>query len=297
MGSFYWAKIFIEMLDDPKVARLSDRLWRRFVECILLAKELDAGGELPPIADMAWRLRTDDATLAGELAQLATLDLMAAGEVWTVTNFTKRQGAVTDAERMRNMRVRKMQRTYYEPSDEPVTNRNAEKEIDKEKEAEEDARARAAAAAAIPDNSEIASVFTAYQDNIGNLTPHISEQIGSAIDELSPAWVLAAIKLAVERNKRSWRYIAGILKSWEAQGHMDHPDQPATGNGSASAADAAWQRVLSQIKGGRWTLPLDGPELATVQRMGGWPALKNSLERDIPFIMQRFIKEYGHGAH
>jgi len=168
----------------------------------------------------------------------------------------------------------------------PVKLLDPNKPIEQKKEEE--------AAAAKKEDAEVGAVFTAFQENISQLTAHLSDVIGAAIDDYSPAWVLAAIKLAVERNKRSWKYIDGILKSWQAQGHMDHPQTQPAGNGSG---DEAWQRVLQQIHGGTWTLSKSGPELDAVNRIGGWPRLRDSLDRDIPFIRQEFLREYGHGRH
>ena len=37
MPSKYWIKLYHEVLDDPKMARLPDRLYRRCIEVFLLA--------------------------------------------------------------------------------------------------------------------------------------------------------------------------------------------------------------------------------------------------------------------
>ncbi len=146
------------------------------------------------------------------------------------------------------------------------------------------------AAAAAPKENESGPVYEAYQNNIGNLTVHLSDVIGSAIEEFSASWVLDAIKLAAEREKRNWRYIDGILKNWQREGRGGQP----AGNGNG---EAAWQRVMEQIQAGHWTLSKDGPELDAVKRIGGWPRLRDSLDRDIPFIRQEFLREYAHGRH
>lgn len=150
-----------------------------------------------------------------------------------------------------------------------------------------------AAAAAPPD--ETGAVFDAYQNNIGQLTAHLSDVIGSAIDDYSASWVLDAIKVAAEREKRSWRYILGILRSWQREGRGE-PGQPQqNGNGSG---EAAWERVWAQVQGGKWTLPMDGPESAAVMRMdGGWPRLLGSQTRETPFLKREFLQEYYRGKH
>ncbi|MGQ9675759.1 MAG: DnaD domain-containing protein [Chloroflexota bacterium] len=64
-------------------------------------------------------------------------------------------------------------------------------------------------------------VFTLYEQNIGLLTPLIAEQLQEA-EQLYPAeWVEEAFRLAVEYNKRSWRYIRSILERWAQEGRRD----------------------------------------------------------------------------
>jgi len=71
MPSFSWAKLWIDTLDDHKMGQLPDHLWRRFFELVLLAKERDDSGNLPPVPAMAWRLRTSPEDLLEDLEQLA----------------------------------------------------------------------------------------------------------------------------------------------------------------------------------------------------------------------------------
>ena len=93
MSSYYWAKVWIEILDDMKMCRLPDRLWRRTIELVLIAKEQrEQDGYLPSLEDMAWRLRTNAELLEAELTDLARVGIvenLVGG--WHVTNFTKRQ--------------------------------------------------------------------------------------------------------------------------------------------------------------------------------------------------------------
>lgn len=154
MASNYWAKLWIETLDDPKVARLPDSSWRRFFECILLAKELDEGGYLPSIADIAWRLRKDETSVNDDMSRLALAGLVEIADDgrWFVTNFDKRQSKMSDAERQRryrennapsrlnDVRITKHNTNRYAK----VTNRNTETETEKETETEvESGRSRA----------------------------------------------------------------------------------------------------------------------------------------------------------
>ena len=137
--SYEWIKFYIETLDDPKMGRLPDNLWRRFFECCLLAGDLagsrDLGGRLPSLSDISWRLRIDEEILRSEFDQLVRVGLVdysstnPVDEFWYVVNYVKRQSTMTAKERMRRKRARD-KRSGVTPqlrdSYEPVTPRNIE---------------------------------------------------------------------------------------------------------------------------------------------------------------------------
>ena len=112
--SYHWLKLWIEILDDWKVAPLPDRLWRRFVECCLIAKKLDDGGYLESIEKMAFILRISPDALEADLIALerATRAKDKPGIIqcidgrWLVTNLEKRQSRMSPAERKRKQRER-----------------------------------------------------------------------------------------------------------------------------------------------------------------------------------------------
>jgi len=85
-----WIKLYLEIMDDPKMGRLSDHLWRRTIELFLLAGENDADGLLPSVEDMAWRLRTAVDELTTDLQALKTI-VEPTSEGWLVTKFKDRQ--------------------------------------------------------------------------------------------------------------------------------------------------------------------------------------------------------------
>jgi len=85
-----WIKLYLEIMDDPKMGRLSDHLWRRTIELFLLAGENDADGLLPSVEDMAWRLRAAADELTADLQSLkGIVELTSDG--WLVTKFKDRQ--------------------------------------------------------------------------------------------------------------------------------------------------------------------------------------------------------------
>lgn len=62
------------------------------------------------------------------------------------------------------------------------------------------------------------NIFTLYEENIGNITPLIAEDLKEAEERYPPEWVREAVKEAVLANKRSWRYVSSILRRWETEG-------------------------------------------------------------------------------
>ena len=114
MASTYWIKLYHEVLHDPKMGRLPDNLWRRFIELCLVAGEYDQDGELPSLDDIAWTLRMDGEQLASEMDELSNHFLVHFdGDGWVVTNFSKRQAPVSGKERVRRFRERQRKEQYH----------------------------------------------------------------------------------------------------------------------------------------------------------------------------------------
>ena len=116
MATKYYIKLFHEVLDDPKMCRLVDRLYRRTIELFLIAGDFggeDKSGSLPPIYDMAWRLRLTDEELERDLIELAKVGIVYQdGDRWTVTNFSKRQAPMEKGEYMHRLRQSRRRDVY-----------------------------------------------------------------------------------------------------------------------------------------------------------------------------------------
>lgn len=144
MASYYWIKLYHEVLHDPKMGRLSDHLWRRFFELCLIAGETESDGPLPEVADMAWTLRTSPGDLETDLHLLAENGLVHLdGETWIVTKFADRQAAVSSTDRWRKWRDRQRAEEYYQTDANGETNasqtiRLTETDQDTESETDQD---------------------------------------------------------------------------------------------------------------------------------------------------------------
>ena len=62
------------------------------------------------------------------------------------------------------------------------------------------------------------TLFAIYEENIGVLTPMLAEAIKDAQATYPRDWIEDAIRYAVERNARSWRYISKVLHAWQQEG-------------------------------------------------------------------------------
>ncbi|PKN83358.1 MAG: hypothetical protein CVU46_17210 [Chloroflexi bacterium HGW-Chloroflexi-8] len=112
----YWIKLYNEIIDDPKMGSLPDRLWRRTIELFLLASKLmdHTSGDLPNTKQLAWLLRVNEDDLEMDLLQIESVGIIQKTTTgWFVVNFSKRQASTSDAERKRHQRERDQRKQYY----------------------------------------------------------------------------------------------------------------------------------------------------------------------------------------
>lgn len=115
MAANYWIKLYIELLEDPKMATLPDRLWRRVIELFLCAGKFGKNGNLPETAQLAWVLRMSTDDLEMDLKQIATTGIIQrTPDGWLVTKFADRQAPVPGKERVRQFRKRQQKQQYYD---------------------------------------------------------------------------------------------------------------------------------------------------------------------------------------
>jgi len=108
MKNNYWIKLWFEILSDPKMGRLPDRLWRRIIELFILAGIQADEGNLPSLSDMAWQLKLSDRALEADLIKIENTGIVKRKEDngWFITNFDKRNAAVSDSQRSKDFRDR-----------------------------------------------------------------------------------------------------------------------------------------------------------------------------------------------
>ena len=116
MPSKYWIKLYHEILDDPKMGRMPDVLFARCIKLFLLAGDHGADtGLLPDLDDIAWRLRLHPEEVEADLIELQKLGISAQKDgIWRITNWKKRQGPMSDAERSRRYRHDRQKQEYHD---------------------------------------------------------------------------------------------------------------------------------------------------------------------------------------
>ncbi|MGJ9460083.1 Lin1244/Lin1753 domain-containing protein [Oceanobacillus sp. CF4.6] len=67
-----------------------------------------------------------------------------------------------------------------------------------------------------PTSPDDAIVF--YQNNFGVISPHVSEDLLSWINDMGEDLVLESLSRALDRNKANWGYAKSILQSWHKKG-------------------------------------------------------------------------------
>lgn len=128
MAAKYWIKLYHEILRDRKMVTMDDHLWRRCIECFLMAGDYDQSGALPPLADMAFELRVSEERLETDLNELMSVGILDVEDGgYIVRQFAKRQATMPKAEYNRRRRNNEQSQEHYEDRYQSVTNGNTEK--------------------------------------------------------------------------------------------------------------------------------------------------------------------------
>lgn len=61
-------------------------------------------------------------------------------------------------------------------------------------------------------------LFRLYEANVGAITPMLADELKEAEASFPHAWLEEALRLAVQHNKRNWRYVRAILDRWDREG-------------------------------------------------------------------------------
>jgi len=90
--------------------------------------------------------------------------------------------------------------------------------------------------------AERPNIFKLYEANIGPLTPMIADALLDAEKTYNATWIEDAIRIAVERNKRNWRYVDAILRRWQEGGRDDQKKQDRRDTEEARRRYKEWEK-------------------------------------------------------
>jgi DNA replication protein len=69
------------------------------------------------------------------------------------------------------------------------------------------------------------NIFKLYEENVGALTPLLSDMLREAEKNYPSVWFEEAFEIAVSRNIRNWKYVEAILARWKEKGKDERKDQ------------------------------------------------------------------------
>ena len=253
-----WVKLYTEMLNDPKMARLtwSERgLWCSLIALAGQIDDRDANdqptGALGSKADIAWLLRSGLSELEPMFDNLVSCELLVTdGDQLTVRNYSKRQAI---PESSQHDAVTERQRQWYakhKPNSdltplgcEPNSNLTEPEKIREDKKREEEKREDADAEKSAHEETATAAAFTAWQNARGGAVNELDTQIiGSLVDEFTAEWVTEGIKAAnaARQDKLpSINFLRAILDRWKREG-FKAPFDAKGAKGGASSNGKTW---------------------------------------------------------
>jgi DNA replication protein len=73
------------------------------------------------------------------------------------------------------------------------------------------------------------NIYRLYEDHFGQLTPMIADMLKDAEKDFPLSWIIEAMRIAVAKNVRNWRFVQGILDRWQREGKgnavVQRPDE------------------------------------------------------------------------
>jgi len=102
------------------------------------------------------------------------------------------------------------------------------------------------------------NIYALYEDNIGLIGPQLAQYLQEAEDSYPERWIADAFAIAIRENKRSWSYIAAILRRWAAQGRGGFKESTAAAQQQSGigikAGAALWEtKGVDDGEPGRYT--------------------------------------------
>jgi DnaD/phage-associated family protein len=93
---------------------------------------------------------------------------------------------------------------------------------------------------------EKSNLFKLYEENIGALTPLLSDMLREAEKNYPNVWFEEAFEIAVSRNIRNWKYVEAILTRWKEKGKDERRDQQDTVKDAERYTDSEFSEFIKR---------------------------------------------------
>ena len=90
------------------------------------------------------------------------------------------------------------------------------------------------------------NVFKLYEENIGALTPLLSDMLREAEKNYPSEWFEEAFEIAVSRNIRNWKYVEAILTRWKEKGKDERKDKQDAAKDSKRYSDSEFSDFINR---------------------------------------------------
>ena len=90
------------------------------------------------------------------------------------------------------------------------------------------------------------NVFKLYEENIGALTPLLSDMLREAEKNYPSEWFEEAFEIAVSRNIRNWKYVEAILTRWKEKGKDERKDQQDSVKDAKRYTDSEFSEFINR---------------------------------------------------
>jgi len=233
-----WAKVYVEILADPKTRRLTPSERWTLIGFYLLAKQWEDGrlqlseGQPYTDKDIADQIGVPIATVKSTLQKCLSpaLQIMEMHDnIPFIIHYKERQEIFPSWSKDNN---KERQRNHRDKVVTRQTNNNnvttlSQDEGEGEGEGERRGRGRGSAT---PTPSE--NFATVWENSVGRpITGTEGQELGLLVDEYSELWVIDSIKEAAKqgRQKVGLKYISRILERWEREGKGTGNQKPKRG--------------------------------------------------------------------
>ena len=90
------------------------------------------------------------------------------------------------------------------------------------------------------------NIFKLYEENIGALTPLLSDMLREAEKSYPSVWFEEAFEIAVSRNIRNWKYVEAILTRWKEKGKDERKDQQDVVKDAKRYSDSEFSEFINR---------------------------------------------------